>query len=495
MQERYIASADLGTSKIGLTVARVCGDDVQIIYHRETPSDGVRYSSVFNPGKASEALKAAIAKAQEELRIQIRQLVVGLPRYAVRQETASGKMMRTDPDSCITDEEIETLKSIALETYPLEDSANKEIYGAVAQSFNAEDIFQSNERDLVGATSEFLEGNFKVFVGKRKSMTNVTTTLKLAGIAPAGIYFLPDAVASAVLTDEEKENGVALIEIGAGVTSLCIYQGHIMRHYSAIPFGGRSITTDIKYECGFKEVLAENVKLAFGACMPEKLQSMSEKIIQINDEENGNYGQKLPVKYLSEIITCRAVEIIEAMLFMIQDSGYSEKLRSGIVLTGGGANLANLTGLVREMSGYKVRIGFPRLRKISAEGCDGITEASAAASVGLILAAKSDPTINCTSEPLPAPTIVDDENEEEVEPEVVQEAESYEGTILDERTGVDEAIRKQKQQKPKKQKPARKSPSTINFIWEKVTGGAGSVFDGVLDVIGDLYDSTEDDKH
>ena len=489
MQERYIASADLGTSKIGLTVARICGEDVQIIYHRETPSDGVRYSSVFNPKRASDALKVAVETAQNELRIQIRQLVVGLPRYAVRQEIASAKMMRTDPDSCITDEEIAMLKSLALETYPLKDVAKEDIYGAVAQSFNTEDIFQGNEHDVVGATSEFIEGNFKVFVGSRKAMSNVSVTLNQAGIAPAGIYFLPDAVASAVLTDEEKENGVALIEIGAGVTSLSIYQGHIMRHYSAIPFGGRSITTDIKYECGFKEVLAENIKLAFGACMPEKLQSMSEKIIQINDEENGNFGQKLPVKYLSDIITCRATEIIEAMLFLIQDSGYSEKLRSGIVLTGGGANLANLTGLVREMSGYKVRIGFPRMRKLSAEGCDGITEAGAAASVGMILTAKNDQTINCTSEPLPAPEIVEEDEEEEI-----IEAESYDGTIFDQSTAVekhaDQPYAKPKEPKKPKQ-PKQRGPNPFNIIWGKMTGSAGNVLDGVLEVIGDLYDNTE----
>ena len=483
MQERYIASADLGTSKLALTVARICGDDVQIIYYKETSSEGVRYSSVINPKKASEALRNAVRIAQDELRIEIRQLVVGLPRYSVRQETAKGGFNRSDATSCITQEEIDNLKSMALTSYPIDDNVKETIYGAVAQSFSTEDIFQSSEEDIVGATSEFLEGNFKIFVGRKKAMDNITVTLNEAGIAPAGMYFTTDAVASAVLSEEERDNGVALIEMGAGVTSLCIYQNNIMRFYASIPFGGKSITTDIKYECGFKEVLAENIKLAFGACMPEKLQSMSEKIIQINDEENGNFGQKLPVKYLSDIITCRAREIIEAMLFLIQESGYSEKLRNGIVITGGGANLANITALIKEMSGYKVRIGFPRTRRISAEGCEGISETGAAASVGLILISMKDELINCTSAPVPRSAQDEEEEKKQIEE---KEKEDMQGSVFDSSAAVDpEAAQKAKAAGKKKKR------SKVDVLWEKVGRKVNNALDGAMDAIGGLYDNTE----
>jgi len=480
MQERYIASADLGTSKIAITVAKVCGEDVQIIYYKETPSDGVRYSSIFNPKRASDALKQATMNAQKELGIEIRQLAVGLPRYSVHQETASARIERPNPESCITQEEIDALKSMALESYPLNDSEKEVIYGAVAQSFSTEDIFQGSEHDIVGATSEYVEGNFKIFVGDQKAMNNVDVTLNQAGIALAGKYFLPDAVAQAVLTDEEKENGVALVEIGAGVTSMCIYQGHILRHFSTIPFGGRSITTDIKYECGFKEVLAENIKLAFGACMPEKLQSMNEKIIQVTDEENGTFGQKLPVKYLSEIITCRASEIIEAILFLIQESGYAEKLRSGIVLTGGGANLTNLQGLVKEMSGYRVRMGFPRGRKFSAEGCDGISETDATASVGMILMAKKDVNLNCTSEPRPKEDITAPD-EEQVS---VEEPATYEGTVFG-NSGKTETKEIQKKKKREKE-----SVSIKNVIWNKAKNRISEALDGTVELFGEMYDKS-----
>ena len=402
--ERYIAAADLGTSKIALSVAKVDGEDVQIIYYKEVPSDGIRYSCVFAPKRAATALEKVIRDAEDELGIKILQLVTGLPRYSIRQESASAMMSRSDPYSCISREEINNLKSLAIDSYPLEDEVKEEIYGAVAQSFSADDdLVCASEDDVTGVTAENLEGNFKIFIGSKKASSDLDTMLNFTGIAPARKVFIPTAVAQAVLTEAEKENGVALVEIGAGVTSLTIYKGGLLRHYSSIPFGGKSVTADIKYECGFTERLAENIKLAYGACEPDKLQSLSEKVIQINDDENGTYEQ-LPVKYLSEII-CRAKEIIDAVLFQIQESGFADNLRNGIVLTGGGAGLVNFANLFKDMSGYVVRTGYPRTRKFSSGGCAGVTETSAAATVGMILEAKRDALLNCIDEaPAPAET-------------------------------------------------------------------------------------------
>ena len=126
----------------------------------------------------------------------------------------------------------------------------------------------------------------------------------------------PGITAKAVLKSEQMENGVALIDIGAGVSSVTIFKDKIMRFYAAIPFGGNSVTNDIKSECNFSFELAENIKKAYGACMPNKLSSLGEKSIQIVDED-GNTTAQVSVKYISEIITARMKEIIEALLFRI----------------------------------------------------------------------------------------------------------------------------------------------------------------------------------
>ncbi len=472
--ERYIAAADIGTSKIALSVAKVDGDDVQVIYYKEVPSEGVQYSSVYNPKKASEPLKSAIAEAEKELNIKILQLVVGMPRYSVRQETASAVMKRSDPDSCITREEINTLKSIAIDSYPLDDQAKEEIYGAVAQSFSAdEDLVCACENDVIGVPAESIEGHFKIFIGQKKAVNNIDFMLNMIGVAPARKIFTPNAVAQAVLSDAEKENGVALVEIGAGATSVTIYKGRLLRHYSSIPFGGKNITSDIRYECGFTESLAENVKLAFGACLPDKLQNLGDKIIQINDEESGSYEQ-LPVKYLSEIITCRAKEILEAVLYQIQESGYADRLRNGIVLTGGGAALVNLPHMLKEMSGYTVRVGYPRTQVFSSGGCPGASETSAAASIGMILEARRDNHLNCI-----------EETDGSKEP-VVEETAS-EGKLFD----VDEVINPEDVKKVQKTGEGNEHKPRITWttkLRKKISNSLEGAFDST---VGNLFDSME----
>ena len=398
MEERYIASVDLGTSKLAVCVARVQDQNVEVIYYKESPSLGIRYSYVLIPGKVKAELRTAISEAQQALRIKIQQVIVGLPRWYVRQETASASMTRPEPDDLTQENEIRALKSMALESYPLEDSAKEVIYGAVAQSFSTEDCINEPENDIVGMAAETLEGNFKVFIGNRRYSSNIDSVFNDMGIAIAKKYFTPGITARAVLKSEQMENGVALIDIGAGVSSVTIFKDKIMRFYAAIPFGGNSVTNDIKSECNFSFELAENIKKAYGACMPNKLSSLGEKSIQIVDED-GNATAQVSVKYISEIITARMKEIIEALLFRIQESGYASEddLRAGVVVTGGGAELVNCTNFIKELSGYSVKIGRPR-RFFSCEGCPEASEASAATSMGMILSAKGDRFLNCVNE-------------------------------------------------------------------------------------------------
>lgn len=467
MNERYIATADLGSSKIAVSVARVEGRDVQVIYYREIASDGIRYSTVFNPTRASEPLKAALKDAETELGISITELVIGLPRYSVKQETRSAGLERSEPQTCISAEEIDSLKEQALQSYPLGDEGKEEIFGAIAQSFSADDLIQGTENDVIGIPSENISGNFKIFVGSSRASSNIDILMQKLGITSVKKFFPPELTAAAVLTEQEMDNGVALVEMGAGVTSVTVYQRSVLRYFSSIPFGARNITMDIKYECGFTESLAENIKLAFGACMPDKLLTMGEKIIQINDDENGTCEQ-LPVKYLSEIITSRAREIINAVLYEIQRSGYADRLRSGIVLTGGGANLANVTNLVKEMSGYNVRLGFPRARNFSSDGIPEISDTGAAATVGMILAARENAAGVKRSAPQAAPAV--DESKEE---------ESYEGTgtVFDPGAGKEER---------RKDNDSTKKGHKSKITWGRKLGETiGGIFESS---VGSLYD-------
>ena len=476
MEERYIAAVDLGTSKTALAVARVEGEDVQVIYYKERPSAGVRYGYVFNPQRASDVLKEMVRSAETELHIRILQMVVGLPRYYVRQEIAKAEVPRGPHHGRITREDVESLKNIALDTYPLDNPEKEIIFGAVAQSIETDEIIQATEEDVVGMISEKFMGYYKTFVGTRKNRTNIDNIFNDTGIALSKTCFTPITTAKAVLTANEMNNGVALLEFGAGVTSVTVFQGGILRHYASIPFGAASVTEDIRLECGFSTALAENIKLAYGACMPEKLASMSEKIIKVVNEENGA-EKDLPVRYLSEIITCREKEIIEAMLYEIERSGMADTLRSGLVITGGGAAMTGLANLIKEMSGYNVRMGYP-LRKFSATGCPGAMETAAATVISMVMACKDDRYVNCI-EQLPS-----QEPEEQVpEPEAEEAApERPEDALFNkDEFGPEQKPEKKKPVKEPKQKKDRK-PSPI---WTKITGKLGdtlnSLFDDMVD--------------
>lgn len=391
--EKHIVAIDLGTSKIALTVASVSGNDTQIIYYKETPSAGIKYSGVYNILQAYAPLAHLIKEAEEALSIKINQAVIGMPKFPVRQESNSGKVMDRGEDTEITAEDIAELKRFAQETYPLEDSKKEAIYGAVAQSFSDGEYFQIIENDIIGMTSDVLEGHFKIFIGRKKDLKNADNLLTRAGLSARKKYFTAESTAKAVLTEIEMENGVALIDFGGGSTSVTVYHGNIMRHYASIPFGGKNITNDIKSEFQITERLAENIKLAFGACMPDKLQSLSEKVLHISGNA-AEQPKEVTVKYLSEVITARVEEIIQAVLYEINESGLAEHLRGGIVVTGGCAQIANLGLLISQMSGYKVRTGYP-LTSFSCQGIDGIMDTSASTSLGLIKAALDEEAMNC----------------------------------------------------------------------------------------------------
>ncbi len=394
MEERYIATADLGTYKIALTVARIVGENTEVIYYDESASDGIRYGSIFNPLKAATKLRESVKRAEQSLGIKIVQLVTAMPRGSVRQENAPASFPRSEPYSCIMQEEVDSLKNITLDNYPLGDSGLEEIYGAIAQSFSTDDIMNASEEDIVGVPSEKLEGNFKIFVGAKRAVDNIYNMTNMLEIGVARKYFLPEICGRAVLSEGEMENGVGLVEIGAGVTSVSVFRNGILRYYSSIPFGGNSITSDIKMECNIKGSLAENIKRSFGACMPEKLPSLSEKTLLLVNEEMGT-TYKLPVKYLSEIVSCRMHEILQAVLFLIQESGYADKLRAGLVITGGGANVINCANYVKEESGYSVRVGYPHIKSFSVTDCENFGGTSSLSSVAMLMVAREDTHLNC----------------------------------------------------------------------------------------------------
>jgi len=393
--ERYIVAIDLGTSKIALCVASVEDNNVDVVFYDERPSKGIARSVVQNVRQATEILKEMVVKAEEELGIKITQAVVGIPKYYIRQESKTAKI-ELDENNEITRDEVNSLMDIAKTSIEIPEESGESIYGAIAQSYCDGEEFQVSESEIIGRYSSMLEGNFKVLIGKRSHLNNIDNLFSKLDISAIRKYFTADTTAYSVLNKSEMENGVALVDLGAGATSVAVYQGSILRHYAAIPFGGQNITMDIKQECAISEELAENIKKGFGICMPDRLQNMNEKMLQIKGD-GADPDTQISIKYLSEVITARMDEIIDAVLYEIQESGFADRLRSGIVITGGGVELGNCTTLFEEKSGYFVRTGYPKNRFASSKG--EAKTVMATACTGMILAAKEEHKLNCATEP------------------------------------------------------------------------------------------------
>ena len=275
--------------------------------------------------------------------------------------------------------------------------------------------------------------------------------------------------------------------MGAGATSVSIYDKKVLAYYSSIPFGGNSISTDIKNECSISDKLAESIKCAFGGCMPDKLQNLGEKIIQIETDDMSSYKQ-IPVSYLSEIITARVKEIIDAMLYEIQESQLAERLRKGIVITGGGAELLNITNYIKEISGYNVRIAYPR-NGFVATGCEDILRTDAVSTVGLVMMSR-DENLNCC--------INNDMSVEEPAkgPEVIREEPAKEKTVKEEPEAAPETPQQPEVKEPELpvvQEPAKPEPEKIEKKPEEPKAKKPGLFKKFIWKVNKIYEDANNE--
>ena len=229
-----------------------------------------------------------------------------------------------------------------------------------------------------------LESSFHVVVGQAASIRNLTRCVKSAGIDLSGLTLEPLASADAVLSEEEKEAGVALIDIGGGTTDLAIFKNGIIRHTAVIPFGGNVITEDIREGCSIIDKQAELLKVKFGSAWPGE--NRDNEIVSIPGLR-GREPKEISRKNLSKIIHARVVEIIENVFDEIKEYGHDapqKKLIAGIVLTGGGAQLQHIKQLVEYITGMDTRIGYPN-EHLAGNSDEEISSPLYATAVGLVM--------------------------------------------------------------------------------------------------------------
>lgn len=371
-----VVGLDIGTTKIVAIVGRRNEfGKIEILGMGKSESFGVARGVVQNIDKTVEAIKSAVADAETKSGVDIKTVNVGIAGQHIKSVQHRGIKTRSSVDEEISQKDIDSLIE---DMFRLVMQPGEQIIHVLPQEY----IIDSEQgiKNPIGMSGIRLEANFHIITGQMAAARNIYKCVEKAGLEVSELTIEPLASADAVLSDEEKEAGVVLVDIGGGTTDVAIFQDGIIRHTAVIPFGGNVITEDIKEGCTIIKSQAELLKIKFGSALASENQE--NEIVSIPGLR-GRPHKEISVRNLSAIIQARMEEIVEHVYYEIKNSGYEKKLIAGIVITGGGAQLKHVTQLVEYITGMDSRIGYPN--EHLAKSNEDITSPMFATSVGLIM--------------------------------------------------------------------------------------------------------------
>jgi len=354
MKHQIIVGLDIGTTKIACFVGKMNEHGkIEILSMGKSDSLGVARGVVANIEKTVTSIKAAVEEAQSRVEgeLKIRSVNVGIAGQHIKSYQHRGMIVRNSLDEEISQKDINTLID---DMYRLSMEPGEEIIHVLPQEFIVDN--EQGIKDPIGMSGIRLEANFHTITGHVSAARNITRCVERAGLVIKETILEPLASADAVLSEDEKDAGVVLVDIGGGTTDIAVFHEGIIRHTAVIPFGGNVITEDIKEGCSIIEKQAELLKTRFGSAWPGE--NRDNEIVSIPGLR-GREPKEISVKNLAYVIQARMEEIIEHVYYEIKSSGYEKKLIAGIVITGGGAQLKHLPQLVEFVTGLDSRIGYP----------------------------------------------------------------------------------------------------------------------------------------
>lgn len=355
-----VVGLDIGTTKIAAIVGRKNEHGkIEIIGIGKTESLGVNRGVVVNIEQTVASIKSAIAIAADKANVDIGEVIVGIAGQHIKSMQHRGMITRQSLDDEVSQKDVDQLID---NMHRLVMSPGEEVIHVIPQEYIIDN--ESGIKNPIGHSGIRLEGNFHIITGQVSAVKNILKCVNRAGLEIVDLHLEPLASADAVLSDEEKEAGVVLVDIGGGTTDVAIFYDGIIRHTAVIPFGGNIITDDIKEGCGIIRLKAEQLKVRFGSALAQENQE--NEIISIPGLAERT-PKEVSVKMLAQIIEARMEEILEFVQFEIKSSGFERKLSAGIVITGGGAMLKHLQQLVMLTTGMDCRIGTPNKNLATAD--------------------------------------------------------------------------------------------------------------------------------
>jgi cell division protein FtsA len=350
--DNIIVGLDIGTTKVCAVVA---GTDehgrINILGIGRSPSDGITRGVVTHIDRTTNAISTAIHEAQATSGVAIKSVVVGIAGDHIQSFQSRGVISISGPENEVTQADIDRLiedcKRVAL-------PADRKIIHVIPQEFIIDG--QDGVYDPLGMSGVRMEANVHIITGLVSAAQNIYRCVQRAGLEVTDMVLEPLASSYAVLDDEEKEVGIALIDVGGGTTDLAVFEERTIRHTAVIGIAGRKVTDDIRKGLGILNDQAERLKREHGCAYVPAVINSDPIVLP-------GLGGRAPLEIdrllLAQIIQPRMEEIFEIVALEIKRSGYSKHLSGGAVLTGGGALIKGTAELARDVLGMPVKIGIP----------------------------------------------------------------------------------------------------------------------------------------
>ena len=377
MQTEIVVGLDIGTTKIAAIAGRRNEfGKIEVLGYGHTESIGVRRGVITNIENTVNSIQTAVKEAQNNSKVTIRTVNVGIAGQHINSIQHRASTIRHNPDTEISQEDIDRFTS---SIYNLAMNPGEKIIDVLPQEFIIDG--ESGVKDPKGMLGHQMGASFHIVTAQTSAAQNIMKCIEKSGYNLQHMILQPLASAEAVLSVDEKEAGVVLVDIGGGTTDVAIYLDGIIRHTAVIPFGGEIITEDIKAGCSIIKKHAEDLKVKFGSALASE--NRAEEVVAIPGLR-GRAPKEITLKNLAKIIQARMEEIIEAVYQEIKSTGLEKRLIAGIVLTGGGAMLKHIEQLTQFLTGMDTRIGYPN-EHLASNSVEEMTSPMYSTAIGLVL--------------------------------------------------------------------------------------------------------------
>jgi cell division protein FtsA len=378
-EQPIIVGLDIGTTKIAAIAGRKNEfGKLEILGFGRANSNGVQHGMVLNIDQTIKAIQTALENCYaSNPNLEINEVYVGIAGHHIKSLQTRGDIVRKTTDDEIKQSEIDQLLSDQYKTYI---PAGDQIIDVIPQEFTV-DNFQ-NIPNPIGYSGVKVGANFHIITGDKNAIRNINRSVEKAGLKVRDLVLQPLASAAAVMSEQDLEAGVAIVDIGGGTTDLAVFYEGILKHTAVIPFGGENITNDIKTGLGVLKTQAEQMKLQFGSALSDEAKNNAYITIP---GLRGMPPKEISVKNLANIIQARMSEILDFVSYHLKQVGLEGRmLNGGIVLTGGGSQLKHLIQLTEYVTGLNARIGFPN-EHLSAGHIEELAKPMYSTCIGLIL--------------------------------------------------------------------------------------------------------------